>query len=482
MVRRSVLASGAVTGLAALALAASAAGAGALLAHKFGRNLQTDGFLAAYGVYVVLALGAQSFRLVVSPELTRAAAEDRLGGELRAYVVAFLTAGIPLAVVAGLVSLQLGEALTGKLAHPAAVEAGQALVWLVPAALAQLLAGLFAAALATQNSYGVAAVAYSVGGVAGVVVFAALADSHGLVSLAWGVAVNGVVTLAIPAAVLWRRGLFVGPRAAPAVGARLWRLVEGSAVPIALQGFYVAALRLSAGLGVGRVTTFSYAYLLGATLVTATAFSLGIVSSAPLTRRGLDPRAAAEHVVHSSFVSLAVVGAAAGVFSLVGGRIVGPILGDEYRGVGKLVAELAPWMVAFAAYSVLFPLVFVVRVYRYLVPIAVGSFAANVVIGLALRSAGGLTGVAIAIAISTFGVVVALMLAVAPAMTVPATTGLARQAVLVGGAAALAFGAPALVVGAVPAAVVGIVVYGLLLLVLRRHGLGEAVEYVRALH
>ena len=51
-----------------------------LLAHRFGRTAATDGFLAAYGVYMVLGLAAQSFRLVVVPVLTRAAPAGRSKG------------------------------------------------------------------------------------------------------------------------------------------------------------------------------------------------------------------------------------------------------------------------------------------------------------------------------------------------------------------------------------------------------------------
>ena len=45
----------------------------AILAQKFGHTAATDGFFAAYSVYLVLVLAAQSFRLVVLPDLTRAA-------------------------------------------------------------------------------------------------------------------------------------------------------------------------------------------------------------------------------------------------------------------------------------------------------------------------------------------------------------------------------------------------------------------------
>src|SRR5207248_8504245 len=96
---RSALRSGAATGLSFLALAASGALAGVYLAHKFGRNERTDGFMGAYGVYLVLVLGAQAFRMVVVPDLTRAEAEGRLREEFRAYAVAFVALAVPVSAV-----------------------------------------------------------------------------------------------------------------------------------------------------------------------------------------------------------------------------------------------------------------------------------------------------------------------------------------------------------------------------------------------
>src|SRR5438132_11218883 len=143
----SALRSGLLTGLAQIVLAFAAAGAGALLAQKFGRSAETDGFLAAYGVYLVLVLAAQAFRMVVVPDLTRAAAEGRLGGEFRAFALAFLSLAVPVSVLVWLFSSQLGDVLTGKLPPRAADVAARALVVLVPAAFIQLLAALAASAL-----------------------------------------------------------------------------------------------------------------------------------------------------------------------------------------------------------------------------------------------------------------------------------------------------------------------------------------------
>src|SRR5215208_3273237 len=93
--RRSALRSGVATGASILTGSAAAAIAGAYLAHKFGRDAQTDGFLAAYGVYLVIVLAAQAFRLVIVPDLTRAAQEDRLPAEFVSYASVLLTIAVP---------------------------------------------------------------------------------------------------------------------------------------------------------------------------------------------------------------------------------------------------------------------------------------------------------------------------------------------------------------------------------------------------
>src|SRR5215208_4775292 len=97
--RRSALRSGVATGASILTGSASAAVAGAYLAHKFGRDARTDGFLAAHGVYLVIVLAAQAFRLVIVPDLTRAAAGGRLAAEFASYASALLTIAVPVSVL-----------------------------------------------------------------------------------------------------------------------------------------------------------------------------------------------------------------------------------------------------------------------------------------------------------------------------------------------------------------------------------------------
>jgi hypothetical protein len=486
---RSAVRSGAFTGLSYVTLSLAAAVAGAFLAHKFGRNKETDGFMAAYGVYLVLVLGAQSFRMVVVPDLTRAEAEGRLGSEFRAYAVAFLAIAIPATVLTAAFSGFWGELFTGRLPASSAHVAADALPWLVPAAFAQLIASLAASALAARDSYLPAAAGFALGGIGGVAFFIAEADAHGLVSLAWGLALNGAIAIGIPAMVLLLRGSRFRLRgSAPLrLGHRLWRLLHGAAVPIAVQGLYVIALRFAAGTGEGNVTSLSYAYLLAGTFVTATAFSLSLISAAPLTRRGVDAESAAEHVVHSAWVSLALVGAAAGLVALIGGRVVTAALGDAYSGsvgdeLGRLVVFLSPWMVANAAFSITYPLLFVMHRTRLLLPLAVATVLVDIPISIGGRTLWGLTGVTVALGVSTLILVLGLMASLAPRMLVVAVAGLGRLSLLVAAASAFAFGGASLLLGAIPAAAAGLALYAVLLVAMRELGLAQAWHYVRALH
>jgi O-antigen/teichoic acid export membrane protein len=485
---RSAVRSGLLTGLSTVAVSGSAAVAGALLAQKFGRDAETDGMLAAYAIYLVLVLAAQAFRLVVVPDLTRAAAEGRLGAETRSYGVAFLALAIPIALAVAALSGPIGDLIPGGLPESSADLAGRALVWLVPAAFLQLLASLAASALAARDSYGVAAVGYAAGAFFGVGLFLALADEHGLISLAWGVALNGAICFAVPTAVLFARGELGGARAGGlGVVPRVWKLVHGSAVPLALQALYLVGLRAAAELGVGSVTSLSYAYLLAATLVAATASSLSLISAAPLTRRGLDAEGAAEHVVHASWLSLALIAAAAGVFALVGERVVSALLGEAYSGevgreLGRLVLYLVPWMIATVAFSVTYPLLFVMERSHRLELFAVVAVALHVPVTILLREAFGLPGIAFALALSTCGVIAALMVTVSPRMLAISALGLGRLAIRLAFVAGLSFGLLALAIGGIPAAAVGLALYALLLAAIRPRGLREAWAYVRALH
>ena len=484
---RSAVRSGLVTGLSLASISGTAAAVAAILAQKFGHTAETDGFFAAYGVYLVLVLAAQSFRLVVLPQLTRAVGSGRLGAETRAYMASFTVLAVVTSVLAGLLRHPIANAITGSLPHSSAHIAAHALPFLIPAAFLQLLAAIAASALAARDSYDVAAIGYSLGGVAGVLVFLLLADAHGPVALAWATLVNGAVTFGIPFAALLFRGDVRGGGVPLDLRGRLWRLVEGSAVPISIQGLFLVCQHFAGDLGVGKVTIFSYGYLIASVFAAITAGSVALVSSAPLTRRGMDVEEAAAHVVHASWLSLALIAAAAGVFALVGDRVAGGLLGDAFSGdvgdqLGRLVVYLVPWMLASVAYTLAFPLVFVIGRHRVLLPLAFGAFALHFGLTWLFEWAFGMPGIAVALAISTLLVLGVLLGSLSRRVLTVAAVGLARLAVVEAGLAVGSFGLPGLVLGGFPAAAIGLVVYTALILAWRPRGLREAWAYVRALH
>ena len=465
--RRSALASGILTGLSSLVLSASGAVAAAILAQKFGRDAGTDGLLAAYGVYVTLVLAAQALRLTAVPELTRT--EGAVAGS---YAAAILVVGLPSTIVVWLFAEPFAELLTGKLPQEAADLAASALPWLVAAAFVQVLAALAAATLAARNRFGAAALGFSAGGVAGLVVFVVLADEHGLVALAWGLAANAAISLGVPLAAL---GGTIGRLRFEGVVRRLVLLAEAAAVPLALQVLYLIALRGASGIGVGAVTSLSYAYFFAAVLVAATATSLSIISTAELTRRGVEAEAAVEHVVHGSWLCLPPIAAAAGVFALVGDRIAEAVLGDAFSGdvgeeLARLVVVLAPWTIAAVGFSLAFPLLYVLERSRVLVPVALTALVLDVVLSLALRELWGLEGLALALGLTTLAVLGALLLALSRRALLAAVASLVRVAVSVGGLAVLSFGAFALVTSDALAAVGGLALYVALLALVRPRG------------
>ena len=114
--------------------------------------------------------------------------------------------------------------------------------------------------------------------------------------------------------------------------------------------------------------------------------------------------------------------------------------------------------------------------------IAVGALLADIPISVVARSLWGLTGVTIALGVSTLLLVLALMASLSLRMLTLSALGLARLSLLVGAATALAFGGASLVLSAVPAAAAGLALYALLLMAMRELGLSQAWRYVRALH
>ena len=476
---RGAISSGLLTGISTAFVSGSAAVAAVILSRKFGHGVKTDGFFVAYGIYLAVVLVTSVVRIVALPRFVRARADARLGGEVGVWVAALsgpLALAVALAVAwpHGVASVFTGEP---QARHYAA----ELLPWLIASAAAQVLGGVVASALAALDDYGTAAFGFAFGSVAGIALTVALIG-HGVIAFAWGIALNGALSLGIPLTVLaWKRGL-ARPDHPP--WTRLVELGEGVTLPVALQGFFLVGNRFASGIETGDVSTFSYAFLIASFLVSLTAASLALVSTVPFAREGGSPERAARHVVAVSWLSLAPIAAAASVFALAGAAVTSRVLGAKYGGptgaeLSRLVVYLAPWMVASVAFTIAYPLLFVRGRARWLPVLAVVALLVHVPVEWGGRAAFGLGGIAAGMAVTT-ALVLFVVLGALGALE-RTLRGLAVAAAVCGGAAALLFGVPGALLGRVAAAALGLALYALLLALWRPAGLRHAWAYVRAL-
>jgi O-antigen/teichoic acid export membrane protein len=484
------LGSGAVTAAGLAVQNGLAAIVGVVAGHVFGRSATTDGFNASYGVFIVASFAAGAIRVAVMPALARARQGRRLGSEVAAFALTLTCFSLPLLFLSLAAADPVAGLLTGGGPSAAQHACADALPWMIAAAVLQLFAGLAASSLAALDNYVTAAAGYTLGSAVGLTYILLRMHPDGIIALPRGMALNGAVALLVPLLALAVRAF---AERMPAKAARPSKLSFRSrtaeiancvSLPLAMQVIYLVCLTLAAGNGVGAQTSFNYAYLLAGAVVAVTGSSLGLVTSVPLTRIGLDSARTARHVIAISWISVAAIGACAGVFGLAGGRIVRVLLGDAYSAnvgsqLGLLVVVLSLWAIASVAFSVAFPLMFVAKKSRWLSLIGLAALAVHVPIALAAQALGGLEGLAIALALTT-SFVVALMLMELRALR-PTTRGLAVTTGTIGVIAIVAFVPARFFLGPMPAAAVGFALYVGMLIAVRPRGLIEAWSYLRQL-
>ena len=191
-------ASGALTAGSLLVVSGVAAAVGVVIAREFGRGPQTDGLLVAYGVFIVIAISAQAIRIAVLPALARAKDEDRLAGELVGFALALAAIAAPLVLVTELAASWIATVLTGDGSGVAHDTAEEALRWVVPAGCLYLFAGIAASGLAALDDYALAALGYAAGALSGLTLILLRADPDGIIAIAWGMTLNGTISLLVP--------------------------------------------------------------------------------------------------------------------------------------------------------------------------------------------------------------------------------------------------------------------------------------------
>ena len=418
------LAGAALTALSTLVRHGFAAVIGVVIAREFGRSDETDGFFAAYGVFIVVVLAVavdSDRRAPVAGPLARGAEARRARSP--ASRSPSRSSAVPLVLLAfELASEPIARLLTGDGSDVATDACAEALRWMVPAAVAHLFAGLAASGLAALDDYATAALGYATGSAAGLALILTRVDQDGLVAVSRGMAAERPSWL-FSSPRRCSPGELGAPacRPAPCVlrGSRS-RHGSGSSPPrrrsrSRFSSLYVVCLPFAGRLGSGAVTSFGYAYLAAASLVSVTAFSIGLVSSVPLTRAGLGSGAsgASRRVARRGSRSRSSARRSARSRSPEAGSS-RRVLGDAYGGdigaeVARLVVLLSAWMVASVGVNVAFPLAFVAERLRALPWIGRAALVLQVVLAWIASELFELDGLALALALSTFLVLAALL-------------------------------------------------------------------------
>jgi hypothetical protein len=179
-----------------------------------------------------------------------------------------------------------------------------------------------------------------------------------------------------------------------------------------------------------------------------------------------------------------VIGAVAGVFGIAGGQIVHGLLGSGYGStvgseLGRLVVVLTPWMLASVGVAVAFPLMFVAEKGRILPIVAGVALTVHVPLALLGQVAGGLDGLEVALAVTTAGMLVAMLVFLDALRLV--SKGLLVAAGTVAVVGAISFVPAGVLLGRAGAAALGLGVYLVVLALIRPTGLRGAWRYLHQL-
>jgi peptidoglycan biosynthesis protein MviN/MurJ (putative lipid II flippase) len=435
-----------------------------LIAVLVGNDASTDGFFAAYAVYSVAVLFAQSARTTIVARLlespTRFGAFDR-----------FLGAGLLIALVLGIAFVPLGGviagALTGDLPGEAQDTARLALLLLWPAIAAQLFSALGAAMLAVLGNYVVAAIAFGGGGVVSILAFVALRPALGIDGVSAALLVGAAFMSLAVAVALMRRGW--RPTAAtvrePRESVRAAGVLGISSLSFLIsQVGFVITLSLGARLGEGIVTVFTYAYMAMGLVQALLASSIGMVLAAPLAETwDRRPETLAPHnvdVFRAGVLLLVPVVAAAWLVGQEAGDVVlAKFTGGEVELTVELFLLLVPNVVWAMATSIAFTALFIKGGYKWVAlvtAVVVVLQAALSVLAVAVDSAHLL---ALAVPISTFVAVPPVLMLVDrryPRIVVPPLLATTLRLLLV---TTVAFVLPSLVLPDVAAFLLGCLLY-----------------------
>lgn len=322
-----------------------------LIAHRFGRDLKTDAFFAAYGVYALGVTFTQSFRLTAVPRLIGPVAgniEENATRMLGAATVMALALVVPLALAAAPLADVLVEVDPG--------DVGRDTLRILAVAMAcQLFASMLATILMVRGAF--AAVALTTLAVAAITVgvFLVSEPAIGILAAPTGLAAAAFWLCLVFGTLLVRTGW--RPRALPrllTIVQEAGRLALASATFVGATGTYVVCVAVAAREGPGEATLFVYAYVASGILLGLTANVTSVVRSPAITASRQRTAEAAAAGLWSFRFTIVLAAPVLAMAVLVGKPVIGFVLGADFQGAAAAsmvvtMIALAGWLLGTAA-------------------------------------------------------------------------------------------------------------------------------------
>ena len=276
-----------------------------------GSDARTEAFLAAYVLYLPVAVMGSSLRATVSALVARSPVAQRANQAddivSRCILFGAVVAGGMLVLTPVIVPL-----ISGDLSADVRPTTFAALAFLLPAAFLHIVAAALSGALGAHGQFGYSAGAYVVTGAISLTVSIAMLASIGPLGAGVGVLTGTVVLAAAHVRRVREIGVVISLVPRRLLEREQWRLagevLTGAALGFALQAnLAISIVVLDAQ--EGAITAYSYAYFMTAMILSFSSLPLALVTLPDLVgavRRG-GVRAVADHLIRCAPYAYAVV-------------------------------------------------------------------------------------------------------------------------------------------------------------------------------
>jgi peptidoglycan biosynthesis protein MviN/MurJ (putative lipid II flippase) len=369
-----------------------------LIALIVGEGPRTDGFLAAYSVYLTLILFGSTLRIALVPLLGSTTVEAEFRQTAQDQLQRLLTVAAVAVIVVVASAPLLGRAIVPSASHDAQTTASVSLAVLALGAYCQIWAAALSAVAGAVRRFTVSALLYVASAIVSVGLGGALMATIGIYGAAIGVVASAAMLLGGHLVYLHRFAFVALPSWRWLRERASWTLtltaLAGAAVPFALQIDLTVALAAVSST-TGAVTAYTYAYFLTVVATGVTASSLNLVTMPDLLvaleqRGSVAARSYMRAVTPFAvflYLPVAVGYASLGhpvVRAVLGGRLAGNTV-DLFWDLSRifLIMGLA-WTVLVAGTTIALSQ----RRYRQLAIVGVGMVALQVLVVVIVSSSG----------------------------------------------------------------------------------------------